>query len=98
MASHDTEFDSVFASLRGIFVELFGTPQSRTSHADIPFDRSARATLGSALEALRYYLGGMSRAPSSTEIRWFHAQADEIFSGFMRHASSHRPERRSRSL
>jgi hypothetical protein len=82
MASHDTGFDDVFDSLRGIFSELFGTPWSSTSRADFPIDGSARAVLGSALEALRYYLDRLPHVPSHFEIRWFHARADEIFAEF----------------
>jgi hypothetical protein len=82
MASQDTEFDSVFKSIRGIFAELFGTRRSSTRRADVPMYGSARAELACALEALRYYLYTSTSRPSKADVRWFYTRVDEIFSEF----------------
>lgn len=87
MSNNNLGTDTIGDTLRGIFAELFGGPRSWIIRDAVPPDGSAHAALGCALEALRYYLGGMSRAPLSTEVRWFHVQTDEIFAEFINRKS-----------
>jgi hypothetical protein len=61
-----------YRALRDLWHELLGKSKSQPS-------ASARAVLGCALEALRFYLDGLPHPPTPADMRWFIDRVDDIF-------------------